>query len=299
VPELGTFPVRPEATVFDFGGVSVALRTDFRADAACLTRLAGWLAEPSALVQLAQCALNPLYQQLRPAVQNPAWRDELSEEYFVFQLTPEELPPPARLLQTHAAWLAGLLRLEAGPLSPQEVADALRLNLSYSPADLFVPDWGAAVLLDRDCDETLQMIEFANLQLLEYRHLDNRMDTNLQTAYSLIHRLTLSWLPFWQAHGRRLRALGELKVVATEMFERTGNVLKLVGDQYLARAYAQMAARFHLGEWEQGIRRKLDVIEGVYTVLSDQSATYRAELLEIIVVLLILVEVVLAFVRHG
>jgi hypothetical protein len=189
--------------------------------------------------------------------------------------------------------------LEAGPLSQQEIAEALRLNLEYTPADLFVPDWAAAALLDHDCEETLQMIEFANVQLLEYRHLDRQMDGNLQTAYSHIHRLTQAWLPFWQrAHGRRLRALGELKVVATEMFERTGNVLKFVGDQYLARAYRQTATRFHLADWEQSIRRKLDVIEGVYSVLSDQAATYRAEFLEVIVVLLIVTELVLAFFRH-
>ena len=32
-----------------------------------------------------------------------------------------------------------------------------------------------AVLVDRECDETLQTIEFANLQLLEFRHIDNRL----------------------------------------------------------------------------------------------------------------------------
>jgi hypothetical protein len=297
LPELGPFAVRPEATVFDFAGVSVALRTSFRTEAVCLTRLAGWLADPAPFVQAARSALAPLHQQLAAAIQNPLWRDDLSEEYVVFQLTPDELPAPARLLEAHADWLAGLLRLEAGPLSKQEIADALRLSLSYRPTDLFVPDWAAAVLLDRDCEETLQMLEFANLQLLELRHLDAHLDGSLATAYSLIHKLTLSRLPIFGGHGRRLRALGELKVVATEMFERTGNVLKLVGDQYLARAYARMAERFHLSEWEQGIRRKLDVIEGVYQVLSDQSATYRAEVLEIIVVILIVLEITMAFLR--
>jgi hypothetical protein len=297
LPELGPFAVRPEATVFDFAGVSVALRTSFRTEAACLTRLAGWLADPAPFVHVARIALAPLHQQLSAAIQNPLWRDDLSEEYVVFQLTPDELPAPARLLEGHADWLAGLLRLDAGPLSKQEIADALRLSLSYRPTDLFVPDWAAAVLLDRDCEETLQMLEFANLQLLELRHLDAHLDGSLGTAYSLIHKLTLSRLPILGGHGRRLRALGELKVVATEMFERTGNVLKLVGDQYLARAYARMAERFHLSEWEQSIRRKLDVIESVYQVLSDQSATYRAEVLEIIVVVLIVLEIALAFLR--
>jgi hypothetical protein len=298
LPGLGDVEARPEATVFDFAAVSVAFRFPFGTDAACLTRLAGWLAEPADVVRLARSVLDPLYRRLLPAIRNPLWAEDLSEEYFVFQLPPGEATAPDRLLRADAGWLAGLLRLEAGPLSAEEAAEAVRLHLSYTPADLFVPDWGAAVLVDADCDETLQMVEFANLQLLEFRHLDNRLDDNLATAYDLIHRLTRSWLPFWRTHGRRLRSLGELKVVATEMFERTGNVLKLVGDQYLARTYAMTASRFHLPEWEKSIRDKLDVIEGVYRVLSDQAATYRAELLEVIVVALIVLELVLAIFRH-
>src|SRR5438094_777694 len=74
---------------------------------------------------------------------------------------------PAGLRQAYPAWLAGLLRLESGTLSDEEIAEAMRLHLSYSPDDLFLPDWAAAVLLDHDCNETLQAIEFANLQLLE------------------------------------------------------------------------------------------------------------------------------------
>ncbi len=91
-----------------------------------------------------------------------------------------------------------------------------------------------------------------------------------------------------------MRAVGELKAEANDLFERTGNVLKLVGDQYLARVYRQLATRFHLAEWEQSIQRKLEVIEGIYQVLSDQAATYRGEVLEIVVVILIVLEIVLA-----
>jgi hypothetical protein len=197
-----------------------------------------------------------------------------------------------------SSWLAGLVRLEAEALSPEEIAEAVRLHLRYGPADLFVPDWAAAVLLDQDCDETLQTIEFANLQLLEFRHIDGRLDASLSVADNLIHRLVRSWLPFWRSHARPLRALGELKVEAAGLFERTGNVLKLVGDQYLARVYRLLGSRFHLDEWERGIQRKLDVIEGVYRVISDQAAHYRTEFLELIVVLLILTEILMALFRH-
>jgi len=205
---------------------------------------------------------------------------------------------PAYAQETHADWLAFLVRLESGPLSPEEVTEALRLHLRYSPEDLFIPDWAAAVLLDQDCDETLQTLEFANMQLLEFRHIDNRLDDSLAVAYRMIHALAQSRLPFWRSHGRSLRALGELKVEANGLFERTENVLKLVGDQYLARVYDLLARRFHLEEWEHSIQRKLEVGEGVYQVVSDQTDTYRAEFLEVTVVLLIILEVVLALVRH-
>ncbi|MBI1914744.1 MAG: hypothetical protein HYS12_08410, partial [Planctomycetes bacterium] len=190
------------------------------------------------------------------------------------------------------------LLLDAGALSEEEIADAVRLHISYTPQDLLLSDWGAAVLVDSNCGETLQVIEFCNLQLLEFRYIDNRLDDILAVAYRQIEQRTRSWVLSWRAYTRPLRELGELKVDANEVFERTGNVLKLVGDQYLARAYRQLADRFHLQEWERSIQRKLDTIEGVYKVLADQAATARAELLEIIIVLLILLETVLAVVRR-
>ena len=261
--------------------------------------LAGSLAEPASLVEAARKALAPIYQQLLPAVLNPLWQDDLSEEYFVFQLFPgKPLPPPAALLRSTpptTPLVARLVHLENAPLSEAEVAEACRLSLQYGPDDLVVPDWAAAVLVDQECGETLQVIEFANLQLLEYRHIDNRLDASLAAAYRTIH--PRSWLPFWRLHARPLRKLGELKVEANELFERTGNALKLIGDPYLARLYRMLAARFHLETWEKSIQRKLEVAEGVYQVVSDQASSFRIELLEVAIVLLILFEVALTLWR--
>lgn len=297
LPEVGPAEAAAKVTVFDFGAVSIALQVPFSLSSAAMSRLAGFLADPVTVVQAARLALEPLYQKLLPAVKDPLWSD-LSEEYFIFQLPPSDVTPPPLLLEQRAGWLAGLVLLEAGPLSAQEIADALRLYLGYSPDDLFVPNWAAAVLLDRDCDETLQTIEFANLQLLEFRHIDNRLDDSLAVAQDLIHPPRRSWRRYWRTHTQPLRLVGELKVEANDLFERTGNVLKLVGDQYLARVYGLLGARFHLAEWEQSIQRKLEVIEGIYKVLSDQAAVVRTEVLELVVIALILIEVLLAVFRH-
>jgi hypothetical protein len=288
--EVGSVQAASGLTLFDFGAVSLALRVPFDLSAEQLHRLAGSLADPSVLLKTARKSLEPYYQQLLPSLVEPCWQSDLNEDYFVFQLAPCHLD-----LIKNAAWLAGLVHLECAPLSTGETAEALRLQLSYSPEDIFIADWGAAVLIDQDCDETLQAVEFANLQLLEFRHIDNRLDERLESASRTIEPLTRSALPFWRVHARPLRALGELKVEANALFERTENALKLVGDPYLARIYRLVAARFHLDTWEENIQRKLEVAEGVYQVVSDQASHFRAEFLEIVVVLLILIEIILAF----
>src|SRR5262245_49996229 len=229
VPVVGPVSAPADLMLFDFGAASLAMQINFRLTACDLTRLAGELANPAVFVQAARDALKPMFDKLRQVIINPVWMD-LSEEYFVFQLFPEATAPaPPQLLAQFPGWLAGLVRLEAGPLSDSEIAEALRLRLSYSPHDLIVADWTAAVVVDTDCAEILETMAFANLQLLEFRHIDQRLDLRLKTAYGLIHQLARSRLPIWRTHGRRLRALGELKVEFNEMFERASDALTLVG----------------------------------------------------------------------
>ena len=290
LPEIGAMDASVGVTVFDFGAVSIAFHVPFECTPTQLTALAGALADTAPFVRKARELVEPLHKQLMPAIQDPLWQDDLSEDYIVFQFGTDALPQLA-----NEAWLAGLVHLEAGALSAEEIGEATRYRISYSPEDLFIPDWAAAVLVDRDCDDTLHAIGFANLQLLEFRHIDNRLDESLAAISRFVQPLAHSRLAYWRMHDRPLRVLGELKVEANGLFERTGNALKLVGDPYLARVYRLIAKRFYLETWIENIQRKLEVAEGVYQVVSDQAASFRTEFLEIIVVLLILIEIILAF----
>ena len=206
---LGQVAVSAEATVFDFGAVSVALHVPLALSMSALAQLAGSLSDSARIVQAARTAVKPLYEALLPAIEQPEW-SQLDEEYFVFHFPalPDSASPtaPANLLGPWGAWTAGIVQLEAGPLSEDEQREALRLRISYSPSDLFVPEWSAALLVDSDCEDTLQIVEYANMQLLEYRHIDDRLDDRLAGAYRLIHPLARGWLPFWRMHGRQLRA---------------------------------------------------------------------------------------------
>ena len=72
------------------------------------------------------------------------------------------------------------------------------------------------------------------------------------------------------------------------------NALKLIGDLYLARVHTAATARFYLPEWESAISRKLDIIASLYELLTDRLRTAQSQTMELIVIILILAEIILA-----
>ena len=94
-----------------------------------------------------------------------------------------------------------------------------------------------------------------------------------------------------------LRRVAQLQVDAAILHERVNNALKLLGDQYLARAHRASALRFRLAEWNSGILRKLETIESVYDKVHDHAAQIRMEVLEWIIIALIALETVLSLIR--
>jgi len=294
---LGEVEAQVEMILFDFATLSLSLRIPFSLQGSKLSELAQELSNPGEFPSFGKTHLEPLFKKLSPAIKLPKW-SELTEEYFVFQFNPgDPFPEISDLLQNHSPWLASLLRLEASPLAVEEIEESIKQKLQYSPTDLLVVDWAAAVLIDSDCEETLQTIQFANLQLLRYRYLDDLLDTELANSAKWARWPTPFSRLLGEGPNQRVRELGALNIEATNLFERTGNVLKLLGDMYLSRTYRLLATRFHLPAWEGSIRRNLEVIEDVYRVVADQAAALRAQILEIIIIVLIAVELFLALWR--
>lgn len=286
-------PPRAELAFFDFAAASLSIRFPVHLTPSDLLELAGDLADPAPLNAAARLVIEPWIERIKPFVTGFEV-SELTEEFILFQVP--QLPPG--WLQTRKWWIAGLVRLDSDPLSEGEVIEANRLSLAYTPHDLVTLDWAAGFVADTDCDDTLQVIEFANVQLLEFRHIDDRLDDRLEAAYKLIRPEKRRAVFPWRTHSGAVRNVRELEIEATSLFERADNNLKLIGDQYLSRIFDMARARFHLGEWQESIRRKLDVVGDVYDLLIHQAGGNRMELLEVIVVILISVEILMAFIRH-
>ena len=324
---LGGFDVagRVICTLFDFGAVSVAYRIPLLGGEPglsldALLPLAQSLFECGPLRDDATRRVAALTARLAVAIDRPNVA-ALVEDYTVYHArrwsaAPPPAPPSdgaahditlgdaASLISADGPAIARLLLAESGAdgLSPQAVESALAARVSYSAADAAAIDWNAALVVGADEADTLAVLEFANVELLEMRFLDDRLDAALDRSYStLLRRDARGRTPrsplglIFDPHRAERRRMAALQMESAVLFEGVNNALKLVGDQHLARLYAAAAKRFHLADWDRSILRKLHTIEGLYQKLADEQANRRMEVLEWIIIILIAVSIVLPF----
>ena len=290
-----------QATIFDFGAVSIAYRWPLSSSAGLpldeLPELGHRLYSRN-LENDARQHLRALLATISPAIARPDL-SPLVEDYYLFII--ERMDPAllaADLLKRSGAILAQSLRLETRALSPEQQQEALGQSLSYYDTDLVLLGWNASIIYDPDYEDTASVLELLNVELLEARYIDAQLDNRIQEYADLAQRHKEFPIPLRTPYRKAIQDLTELRVESALLDERVGNSLKLIGDLYLARVHSAAAHRFYLQEWEKIISHKLEIIEGFYNVLNDRLRTAQNQTLEIAVILLILVELVLAFLRH-
>jgi hypothetical protein len=282
-----------ELVVYDFGALSVRYAIPLEGPLASLPDLAQALWGNEQLERDARRHVEQVLAELGPACVRPRIADFV-EDYSIFHVEAFTAPCDAAMLWTsEALTVAQVLRAAPHELSPQEIADAIALRLSFGPNDATIIDTDAAILFDPEGEDVRDVIEFANTQLLEMRYLDHELDDVLERAYvGLLRRRRRPW-PLGPI-GPDLQSLARLELDAAMLFEQVTNALKLVGDQFLARVYALASRRFHLDEWDTSISRKLQTIDGLYGKMTDRAASRRMETLEWIIILLFVLSILLS-----
>ena len=283
-----------ELVLFEFGAVLVSYAIEVQCELSACVELSCALAADTYLENAARARALALARAIEAHISKPGLA-EVFEDYSVFRLPANLLDNDAeRFLAAHGGALAGILRAERAPLSREVQADALSVRLQYGPDDLTLVDWHAAIVLDDEPEDVLRVLEYANVQLLEMRFLDSQLDAALEDSYRSLSRREARHLLGPLALRRDLRRLSSMQLEAAFLFERLGNTLKVSGDQFLARVLRQAGARFRLQEWNDAAQRKLAALDNVYDKLHDDASTLRAEVLEILIVLLIVFEIVLS-----
>ena len=291
-PDLGL-----RVRLYDYGVISLAFTRTCAGTFPALQALARE-ATAGALETLAADLCRQCVERLAPALVEPR-PSHLTEDYVVSALVHEGAgSPAASLLSEHGTDIARLLRVEASDLSAQERDEVLQHRLSYLATDLVIPSWSGAFVYDTAAGVAgaLELLEFANSQLLQFRYYDQRLEADLRRIYTRLQAKT-HWYDslLGRRHTAAARELHALFIDVHELIDRTENALKLVGDVYAARLLGLASARLGLDAWKHAVRDQLDTLDRIYRFAVDQTSMDRGELLELTVVLILLLELVLFF----
>lgn len=287
---------------FDYGVASVELRMPFHADWPQLIRLANrWIMSPE-LEGRASTLLRERLSRMSAALKKPdeGWT---FEDYYVVQLDPIETGsgvfPADVLVRQAGSEIAQLVRGEAAPLSASERQEVLQSTLSYYPCDLLVVGWVAAFVYDTPAaaEPTIDLLEYANSQLLEFRYYDGVLTRVLSDVYQQLERKRSLWSR-WRMAGEA-ENLNTIRLDYQELAERTENAIKFVSDMFYARAYRLAAARIGVNDYRNLVTGKLQTARDLYDSMVNEFHQGRAFFLELMVVIILIIEIVFLFRGKG
>lgn len=206
---------------------------------------------------------------------------EPSEVYTVYIVSGYEGDP--NQFFKHSEIITSLLKSEKITLDSQEIEYTLSYQLKYAKNDLVIVDWDGAFVFDTDGEvgEVLELFELANYQLLQYRVLDKDLDHRLQKIADVIKKPSPKWRLFKTREiDKSFREVITLRAQSISEFETLERDIKLIGDWYSARLYDLLTKKFRLDEWRKALKEKLESLEDVYTIASENLGMSRMQFLE-------------------
>ncbi|HEY6273511.1 MAG TPA: hypothetical protein VIX19_16140 [Terriglobales bacterium] len=281
---------------YDYGVVSVLLQRNFSGSWCDLQQLAArWIALPL-FEEFTTRLVRQRLESVRAALRN-VYPTMLSEDYYVFHLPASDELTAADLIRERGQEMSQIVSGETGTLSPTECEEVLESRMSYYRNDLIVVGWNAAFLYDTSsgADTTIRLLEYANSQLLQFRHYDELLTHELKDVYSFLEARR-GRLAGWRVRSPAAR-LRTVRLEVTQLTEHTTNALKFVGDMFSARLYKLCAAKIGVVEYQELVRDKLRTAHDLYGFMIDQFQQTRGFLLEAAVVVILLIE--LAYLFRG
>ena len=288
---------------YDFGVVAISLRVpahdmpwvQFGEFANEVDRNIG----PGGVVSPWESVLEELRNDFSPAFQRP--NKALFEEDHLVTVVQEWNEPLSASELRDSLDLVPLLSGESRPLAPKAREELLRHRFSYYEDDLVVMTWDRAFIYEpRNDSDVADILEVANAQLLEFRYYDELLDDELPRMYEMVRRARR---PLNLLSSRRFadlaRRLYTLVAEVTELTEKAENVLRVTEDVYLARVYLAALSIFRVPTVSASVQGKLAIIRDTYAALYAEASSARGELLEFAIILLIVIEIGIALVRHA
>jgi len=289
-----------ELNYYEYGAVSVKLGLPFAVDWPELVTLSSqWIADPEIEKGALQIARKSL-AAARPALVRPN-EEWLVEDYYVIHLHNPIGPDGSQLFKgtdliaDHGKDIARIVRGERVELSEEERREILGSRMSYYPDDLLVVGWNAAFLCDtaEGATPTIQLLEYANTQLLEFRYYDTVLSRVLERVYSSLDQRG-GIFQRWRL-AREAQGLNKIRLDVRELTERIDTSIKFLSDMFSARQYRMAAGKIGVDDYRRLVESKLHTAGELYTFMMDQFHSSRGFVLEVMVVVILVIELVFVF----
>ncbi|MGA3092863.1 MAG: hypothetical protein ABSD75_30075 [Terriglobales bacterium] len=281
---------------YDYGVLSVVFELPFSGDWDTLVRLAGRWVWDTDFTSFAQKIVTQKIERARPALVKP-YDNWLHEDYFVFHVRDiAGNPSVAELLSTQGGRIAQIVRGENMPLSDGEQQEIMQSRISYYPNDLAVISWNGAFLYDTSsgAETVIQLLEYANSQLLEFRHYDELLTHELQSVYDFMDQGRIGIWTRWRT-ARRASRLHTVLLDVAELTERADNAIKFLSDMFSARLYKVAASKIGATDYKNLVNQKVHTAEELYRFMVDQFHQSRAFVLELMVVIILIIDLIWLF----
>ncbi len=285
---------------FDYGVVSLVFELPFTGDWEALVQLScRWTSDTNFEI-LASRIVKQKLERAAPALVKPydvKTKPWLQEDYFIFHVREIAGSPSAgELLNSQAGHIAQVVRGEHKPLAEDEQQEILLSRISYYPNDLAVIGWNAAFIYDTEsgAETAIQLLQYANSQLLEFRHYDELLTSELEGVYDFLDAGGTGLLSRW----RTARAASKLHTVlldVNELTERADNAIKFLSDMFSARLYKLCAQKVGVPDYKDLVQEKLHTAEDLYRFMIEQFNQSRAFVLELMVVVILVIELIYFF----
>ncbi len=277
--------------------VSVIFELPFSGDWDKLVQLSSRWVWDTNFESLATRIVKQKLERAAPALVKPYSTEWLREDYFIFHL--REIagsPSAADLLASRGDFISQVVRGENQPLSDGERQEILQSRISYYPNDLAVIGWNAAFIYDSavGAETAVQLLQYANSQLLEFRHYDELLTKQLEGVYDFLDRGGRGLWSRW----RTARAASKLHTVlldVSELTERADNAIKFLSDMFSARLYKLAAQKIGVPDYKDLVQQKLRTAEELYRFMVNEFNQSRAFVLELMVVIILIIELIYFF----
>jgi hypothetical protein len=279
---------------YDYGVVSIEMELPFEGDWDSLVSQSNRWSNVTELENRANDLLAIALKRATPALVRP-YKTWLREDYFIVHL-PEITAQDgttltaADLLASHAREVAQLVRGESVPLSDAERQEVLQSSISYSRTDLLVVGWTGALVYGHTevAEMTVQVLEYANTQLLEFRHYDGLLTQLLDGVYRSLERKG-GVIDAWR-QSREAARLNTIRLDVMELTEKVDNAIKFLSDMFYARLYNLAAAKVGVPDYRALVDQKLRTAGELYRFMVDQFNQTRSFVLELAVVIILIIE---------